>query len=99
MTAKPHPSIITTQLFAKGTGETLLNSANVATQPSPKRISTIVPKNSAMVSPKVPAKALEVDTDREAMNTYSFFAVAITTVHAAIAVIDNAYNNEFMRYS
>jgi hypothetical protein len=70
--------MITGQVFANGVaalfGPMFVKRANVATQPSPKRISTIVPKNSPIASPQTPARALGVPTARLAIDAHSISA-------------------------
>src|SRR5579864_6395878 len=67
ITAKPHPKMMTGQVFAP-----ILKSPKTATTPSPKRINTIVPKNSPIISPQVPARADGAAGDRLAIVGYSF---------------------------
>src|SRR5436305_7990522 len=58
MTASPQPRIITIQSLANDPSP--VKSAKLAKQPSQKRIRIIVPKNSAIHSPYVPASPIDL---------------------------------------
>src|SRR5579884_2442677 len=88
ITAKPHPKMMTGQVFAP-----ILKSPKTATQPSPKRMRTIVPKNSPMASPIVPARA-EVLPAICAMRNYSISVTMRTTICFPFSPLDSRKRRE-----
>src|SRR5437763_12333690 len=82
ITAKPHPNMMTGQVSAPiPTPIDLPKSPKTATHPSPKKISTIVPKNSPIISPGVPASAFGLSTARIAIDAHSFSVVRGTAAN------------------